>query len=142
MINLVVNAIKYNRRGGEVRIAVEPAGVDHVRISVTDTGNGIDEASLGKLFVPFERLDAARTGIEGTGLGLALSRGLVDAMGGTIGAASEPGVGSVFFVDLLQGEPRVVEELDAGDDELIAVRAYGGASGGCSTSRTRSRTSR
>ena len=126
VINLVGNAIKYNRRDGEVRIAVEPSGAGQVRISVTDTGAGIEQSSLTKLFVPFERLDAAVSGIEGTGLGLAVSRGLVEAMGGTIGAASEPGVGSVFFVDLLQGEPRVVEELDAGDDELIAVRPYAG----------------
>jgi signal transduction histidine kinase len=59
VINLLANAIKYNRRGGDVRIAVEPAAADRVRISVSDTGNGIEQSSLAKLFVPFERLDAA-----------------------------------------------------------------------------------
>jgi signal transduction histidine kinase len=126
VINLLANAIKYNRRGGEVWVVVEPAAADRVRISVSDTGKGIEQSSLAKLFVPFERLDAARSGIDGTGLGLAVSRGLVEAMGGTIGAASTPDVGSVFFVDLIQGEPRVVEEADDSEDQLIAVRSYDG----------------
>ena len=96
LINLIANAIKYNRRGGEVRVAVENAARNRVRISVTDTGPGLDKASVEKLFVPFERLDAAVSGIDGTGLGLAVSRSLIEAMGGTIAASSTPGVGSVF----------------------------------------------
>jgi signal transduction histidine kinase/ActR/RegA family two-component response regulator len=126
VINLIANAIKYNRRGGDVRIAVERTGRDRVRISVADSGKGIEQASLDKLFVPFERLDAAVSGIEGTGLGLAVSRSLIEAMGGTIGAASTPGVGSVFFVELDKGEPLAVEEPESEEDSLIAVRSYDG----------------
>jgi signal transduction histidine kinase/ActR/RegA family two-component response regulator len=124
VINLIGNAIKYNRRGGEVRVAVEGGEGERVKISISDTGKGIDEASLDKLFVPFERLDAAMSGIEGTGLGLAVSRGLIEAMGGTIGAASTPGEGSVFFVELDRGEPLVIEQLQGDVDELVAVRPY------------------
>ena len=74
MINLIVNAIKYNRRGGSVSVATGPADGGQVRIGVSDTGHGIDAASLARLFIPFERLDAATSGIDGVGLGLALSR--------------------------------------------------------------------
>jgi PAS domain S-box-containing protein len=126
VINLIANAIKYNRQGGEVRIVVESANGRRVRISVADSGKGIEQSSLSKLFVPFERLDAANSGIEGTGLGLAVSRSLIEAMGGTIGAASTLGVGSVFFVELDRGEPLAVEEPKSEDDPLIAVRAYRG----------------
>jgi signal transduction histidine kinase/ActR/RegA family two-component response regulator len=126
VINLIANAIKYNRQGGEVRILVEGSGSDRVRISVVDSGKGIEQASLDKLFVPFERLDAAMSGIEGTGLGLAVSRSLIEAMGGTIGAASTPGVGSVFFVELDQGEPLAIAEPESEDDPLLAIHPYVG----------------
>jgi CheY-like chemotaxis protein len=126
VINLIANAIKYNRRNGEIRIVVEPAGRDRLRISVADTGKGIEQESLDKLFVAFERLDAATSGIEGTGLGLAVSRMLIEAMGGTIGAASTPDVGSIFWVELDTAEPVAVEEPKTEDDPVIAVRAYDG----------------
>jgi signal transduction histidine kinase/ActR/RegA family two-component response regulator len=126
VINLIANAIKYNRQGGEVRILIEGSGSDRIRISVVDSGKGIEQSSLDKLFVPFERLDAATSGIDGTGLGLAVSRSLVEAMGGTIGAASKPGVGSVFFVELDQGEPLAIAEPESEDDALLAVRPYPG----------------
>jgi CheY-like chemotaxis protein/anti-sigma regulatory factor (Ser/Thr protein kinase) len=124
VINFVVNAVKYNRAGGEVRIAVQPAKPDRVRITVDDTGNGIDEASLAKLFVPFERLGAGTSGIEGTGLGLALSRNLIEAMRGSVGVASTVGVGSTFWVELGSGEPAAAQTLASEDDPLLAVREY------------------
>jgi signal transduction histidine kinase/ActR/RegA family two-component response regulator len=126
LINLIANAIKYNRRGGEVRLAVEGTPADRVRISVTDTGSGLDDESLQKLFTPFERLHATGSEIEGTGLGLAVSRGLIEAMGGTIAAASTPGVGSVFFVELDRGEPVAVADLAGADEPLLAVQHYVG----------------
>jgi signal transduction histidine kinase len=100
LLNLVANAVKYNRPGGCVQISCEPKGTDHIRINVTDTGQGISKEDLEKLFVPFERLRAGQTQIEGTGLGLALSKRLVEAMGGTIGATSVIGEGSTFYVEL------------------------------------------
>src|SRR5690606_8653303 len=90
LLNLLSNAIKYNRPGGSVRIhhEVRPEGV--LRISVTDTGRGLTEEARARLFTPFERFDAEAAGIQGTGLGLSLSKGLVEAMGGEIGAEGVP----------------------------------------------------
>jgi len=99
LLNLISNAIKYNRPGGTLTVRAGAEDQD-VRIEVIDTGRGLSQAELGRLFVPFERLDAARRGIEGNGLGLAVSRTLAQAMGGTIEAAATPGEGSVFSLRL------------------------------------------
>ena len=99
LLNLLTNAIKYNREGGAVTVALEQvASREH--IVVTDTGEGIPPDALERVFAPFERLHPEDEGIEGTGLGLALSRGLVEAMGGEIRVESEPGAGSSFSVVL------------------------------------------
>jgi signal transduction histidine kinase/CheY-like chemotaxis protein len=123
LTNLVVNAIKYNRPEGEVRIEVEVAGEERIRVSVTDTGMGIPEEAIARLFVPFERLDAALSDVEGTGLGLALSRSLIEAMGGSIGVESTVGAGSRFWCELLSGEPAVVERVRE-EFPLLAIREY------------------
>lgn len=125
LINLLSNAVKYNRDRGEVRIAVEPVGSDHMRIAVSDTGRGIDSRSLGKLFTPFERLDVGAD-LQGTGLGLALSKSLVEAMGGRIEVESEPGAGSTFAVELSRGEPSAVEAATEVERELLMEREYDG----------------
>ncbi len=125
MINLVVNAIKYNRRGGTVSIAIRPTGEDRLQIRVTDTGRGIDPAHADRLFVPFERLDAAGSGIEGIGLGLALSRNLIEAMHGTMGVESELGTGSTFHVELARGD--AAEVLDTPETPaVLSERRYAG----------------
>jgi signal transduction histidine kinase/ActR/RegA family two-component response regulator len=124
VINLLSNAIKYNRPGGTARVSVTPAAEDRIRISVADTGPGIDEAALPRLFVPFDRLGAAGTGIEGTGLGLSLSRNLVEAMGGTLGVRSALGAGSTFWVDLASGEAGAVDRPLADDSLVSGVRTY------------------
>jgi signal transduction histidine kinase/ActR/RegA family two-component response regulator len=124
IINLVSNAIKYNRSGDDVRVEVAGADRRRVRIVVTDTGSGIEPDLLPRLFTPFERLGAAATEIEGTGLGLALSRRLVESMGGTVGVESTVGVGSTFWVELAQAEPEVVAPSMAGDEGPLAVREY------------------
>ncbi len=101
LLNLFSNAVKYNRDGGEVRYAVEarPDG-QTVRLSVIDTGPGLESDEVAKLFTPFQRLGASSRGIAGTGIGLTIAKGLVEAMGGTLGVSSTPGRGSTFFVDL------------------------------------------
>jgi PAS domain S-box-containing protein len=99
LLNLLSNAVKYNEPGGRVFVSQEPAG-DFVRINVRDTGAGIPEEKLGLLFRYFERLGAEQTAVEGTGIGLALSKRLIEAMAGRIGVSSEPGRGSNFWIEL------------------------------------------
>jgi CheY-like chemotaxis protein len=125
LINLLSNAVKYNREAGSIELSVEPEGSDRVRIAVTDTGPGIDPDSLKKLFTPFERLNAGAD-VEGTGLGLALSRSLVEAMGGTLTVSSTPGEGSTFTVELARGEPAAVAAAESDDGEFVAERSYDG----------------
>jgi signal transduction histidine kinase/ActR/RegA family two-component response regulator len=100
LLNLLSNAVKYNRVGGTIAIGCDRRDPGHVRISVTDTGTGIPLESQAKLFQPFERLGAEQTNIEGTGVGLALSRRLTDAMGGHLDFESTVGRGSTFYIEL------------------------------------------
>ncbi len=102
--NLVSNAIKYNRAGGWVRVAADDkAAYGSVVLLVSDSGPGLDDAQRARLFEPFERLNAERGPVPGTGLGLALARQFAEAMGGSIEAASESGQGSVFSLRLPLG---------------------------------------
>ncbi len=103
LLNLVSNAIKYNRPHGHVHIAcaVDAQGV---RVEIRDNGPGLSAEQAARLFQAFERLDAVRSGVEGAGLGLALSKHLMEAMGGEIGLDSQVGAGSVFWLRLPRTE--------------------------------------
>jgi signal transduction histidine kinase/CheY-like chemotaxis protein/CHASE3 domain sensor protein len=103
LLNLLSNAIKYNSQGGAVTISAEVVS-GKMRVNVTDTGIGIAEDFFPRLFQPFERLGATQTTVEGTGLGLALSKGLAEAMGGTIGVKSVVGQGTTFWLELSHAE--------------------------------------
>ncbi len=100
LLNLLSNAIKFNRSGGSVVLSCGEASPGKLRIEVMDTGPGISQQGLKRIFTPFERLDADQTEAQGTGLGLALSKRLLEAMGGTIGVESAVGFGSRFFIEL------------------------------------------
>jgi len=117
LLNLINNAIKYNKEGGSVVIKTEKMPFDNtrnyspVRISITDTGQGISPKNLPRLFNPFERFGAEKSGTEGTGLGLAVVKKLIDAMGGTVGVESTPGYGSTFWIEM----PHCVSQLERAD---------------------------
>ena len=100
LLNLLSNALKFNRAGGTVSLSCGDPAEGRMRINVADTGPGIRPEHLGLLFTPFERLGAEHTDTEGTGIGLALSHRLAEAMGGTIGVATALGQGSTFWVEL------------------------------------------
>ena len=123
LLNLLSNAIKYNRKGGSVTLLCVPADGDRVHLEVVDTGPGIAEDKLERLFAPFDRLGAEETQIEGTGLGLALSKNLCEAMGGALHVKSVVGRGSRFWIEL----PRVEAPQD---DDAPVVPAAGPAAGG------------
>jgi PAS domain S-box-containing protein len=115
LYNLLSNAIKFTPAGGSVRLGVRPDGSDHFRIDVADTGIGIKPEDLDRLFVEFQQLDAGTSKrYGGTGLGLALSKRIVEAQQGTITVASEWGVGSTFSVRLPRQAPAAAVEMPAG----------------------------
>jgi PAS domain S-box-containing protein len=119
LLNLLSNAVKYNREGGSVQLACEPLDGGRLRIMVTDTGLGVPPDAVERLFVPFERVTNEQSSIEGTGLGLPLSKRLAEAMGGTLDLVSTPGQGSTFWVELPLVESPVAQE----DRQEQAVQA-------------------
>ena len=106
LINLLSNAIKYNQAGGSVSVDCVATAQGAIRISVRDTGAGLSPDKLGQLFQPFNRLGQETGGEEGTGIGLVVSKRLMELMQGAIGVESAIGVGSVFWIELLvEGDP-------------------------------------
>jgi signal transduction histidine kinase/CheY-like chemotaxis protein len=112
LLNLVGNGIKYNRQGGSVSISCFQPVRGTLRIQVTDTGPGIAADQFDLLFAPFERLGAEQTSVPGTGVGLALSRGLAEAMGGKLDVESTLGRGSTFWVEfpMVESPVKIYEE--------------------------------
>jgi CheY-like chemotaxis protein len=100
LLNLLSNAVKYNRPSGTVRVRCRATDDDRLRIEVADEGGGVAPDRMERLFAPFDRLGAELTEVEGTGLGLVLSKHLVEAMGGAIDVQSTPGTGSTFSIEL------------------------------------------
>jgi CheY-like chemotaxis protein len=109
LINLLSNAIKYNRPQGAVEVTCSASGEKRIRISVHDTGDGLTPEKLAQLFQPFNRLGQEASAEQGTGIGLVMSKRLVELMGGEIGVESTVGAGSVFWFELnLEDEPQPV----------------------------------
>ena len=102
LINLLTNAIKYNREYGTVKIGCSASRPAHLRISVSDTGAGLSVEKMAHLFEPFNRLGQEDGTEEGTGIGLVVSKQLIELMGGTIGVQSTVGVGSEFWIELVR----------------------------------------
>ena len=130
LLNLLSNAVKYNREQGRIDVSCAEMPDGRLRVAVTDTGPGIPAEHLARLFTPFERLGAEGTAAEGTGLGLALSKRLVEAMDGTLTVESEPGVGTTFTVELAQGEgsQAPLEEGHADNADGVLILGGSGAS--------------
>jgi PAS domain S-box-containing protein len=117
LINLLANSVKYNRPHGSVLITSKAGDADTVAIRVSDTGIGIAAEHIERLFVPFDRLGAEHSSVEGTGVGLPLSLRLVEAMSGDLSVESTPGEGSTFTVTLPGASPPAEEA----DDVTIAA---------------------
>ena len=118
LINLLSNAIKYNHVGGTVVVECAVTSPERIHISVKDTGPGLSPEKLAQLFQPFNRLGQEARGEEGTGIGLVMTKRLVELMGGVIGVKSAIGVGSVFWFELIRaGEP----QLAVGATEAAAL---------------------
>ena len=100
LINLMSNAVKYNRHGGTITATSQEEGPDRVSLIISDTGPGLSQDDLERIFIPFERLGAEQTAVEGNGIGLPLAKSLADAMGGQLSASSVPGEGSAFTISL------------------------------------------
>ena len=123
LINLMNNAIKYNKDGGLVKIqcslaSPDLAGKPRIRIAISDTGHGISESDIPKLFTPFERIGAEKTTTEGTGLGLSVVKKLIEIMNGNLGVESLPNVGSTFWIELPETENQIQNAIKRGALEL------------------------
>ena len=125
ILNLLSNAIKYNRQGGDIGVRVMDARADRIRIEVTDTGLGIAASRLPGVFQPFNRLGKDTGGIEGTGIGLSITRKLVVMMDGEVGVESQPGVGTTFWIELPRGSMSMAGELEPSVFGATHSRAQG-----------------
>jgi signal transduction histidine kinase/ActR/RegA family two-component response regulator len=124
MLNLLSNAVKYNRDEGAVVLTCDQCTPTRMRLSIQDTGNGLNPEQVASLFQPFNRLGQESGAQEGTGIGLVVTKRLVELMGGEIGVTSSPGVGSVFWIELASTAPRT---------SSLAERAAPGGNGSTSS---------
>ncbi|TMA29830.1 MAG: PAS domain S-box protein [Deltaproteobacteria bacterium] len=127
LMNLLSNAVKYNQSGGTVVVDCVPSGPDRIRLSVKDSGVGLPPEKLAQLFQPFNRLGQERGAVQGTGIGLVMSKRLVELMGGVIGVESSVGVGSVFWCELSSVDAPQLEAETAQPAAMAQAQARHGA---------------
>jgi PAS domain S-box-containing protein len=125
MINLLSNAIKYNRNGGSVTVSARAANDGMVHIRVTDTGAGLNAEQVGQLFQPFNRLGMEHGSEEGTGIGLVVTKQLVELMGGVIGVDSVIDVGTTFWLELAASQEPVLEPAPLTAADLAVMELPG-----------------
>lgn len=117
LLNLISNAIKYNKKHGNIDISVENNNKGNTRVSISDNGAGLSQDDVDHLFTPFERLSASCSNIEGTGIGLVISKRLLELMNGIIGVESTVGKGSVFWFELESAAPLESDVIQDASDE-------------------------
>jgi PAS domain S-box-containing protein len=127
LMNLLSNAVKYNQSGGTVEVGCVASGADRIRISVKDSGVGLPPEKLEQLFQPFNRLGQERGAVQGTGIGLVMSKRLVELMGGVIGVESNVGVGSLFWCELSSVAAPKLEAGAAQPAAMVPAQAQQGA---------------
>jgi len=130
LLNLLSNAVKYNRENGKINIACDATiSESHTRISITDTGKGLTQQQQSQLFKAFNRLGVEESNIEGTGIGLVITRNIVELMGGNIDVDSKPEQGSTFWIELpsdtLHGEKNIMpDEKDTTPLQATSSETY------------------
>jgi PAS domain S-box-containing protein len=127
LMNLLSNAVKYNQPGGTVVLDCVGSGPDRIRLTVKDSGVGLPPEKLAQLFQPFNRLGQERGAVQGTGIGLVMSKRLVESMGGVIGVESRVGVGSVFWCELSSVDAPRLETEAAPPAPMAQTEARQGA---------------
>ncbi len=116
LLNLMSNAVKFNRENGSITLEIEETREDRIILHIVDTGRGMPKEKLGSLFEPFNRLNADDTGVEGTGIGLSITKKLIELMAGTISVKSSPGEGSRFSIELPKGG-----NLESSEEKLVIM---------------------
>ncbi|MDH5765018.1 MAG: ATP-binding protein [Gammaproteobacteria bacterium] len=126
IINLLTNAVKYNRSGGKVDVEFKMLSAAYIEISIIDTGVGISASDMDKLFIPFERLGGSNDKVEGTGIGLVITKDLIELMGGYITCTSKPNTGTrfSFTLPIYTKLPDQLIEKDAAKDTLMASSTH------------------
>ncbi|PZP29462.1 MAG: hypothetical protein DI603_17540 [Roseateles depolymerans] len=124
LLNLLSNAVKYNRPDGTLTLVAHPLDHERLRIEVSDSGAGLSQDQISHLFEPFNRLGRTKEGpdaVEGTGLGLVVTKHLIELMGGRIGVSSLPGVGTCFWVDLIFDDSPVELSLPRNESRCLVA---------------------